>query len=97
MSLKLLSRAQEKELINRYRTKGDLVAFDQLANDGVRLSLAIAKRYSTNNTFLVLHGFIGWCKALTKYKLNSRYKLSVYATWWIDQEIRIALGLPLKK
>jgi len=37
---------------------------------------------------LVMAGFKGWVKALDKYEVESTYKLSAYATWWIKDKIQ---------
>ena len=47
--LELTSRELEKKLIEKYRLEGDLTAFDQLVNDGLRLSISIARKYYLAN------------------------------------------------
>ena len=68
--LELTSRELEKKLIEKYRLEGDLTAFDQLVNDGLRLSISIARKYSGDQTRLTIIGMIGWFKAITKFDIK---------------------------
>jgi len=86
-----MNQKQEKEFVKKAR-QGNKEAFLELAQEGIRLAVSVAKKEGKEKDFLELvkAGFSGWLMAYEKYDLNKDYKLSTYSTWWIRAAIREA-------
>lgn len=85
----LLTEDEEKELIGRI-SKGDEEARKLLVEHNLRLSVAIAKRYTKPGVSLndlVQEGNMGLMMAADKYISEYGCKFSTYAVWWIKQKI----------
>lgn len=85
----LLTEDEEKELIGRI-SKGDEEARKFLVEHNLRLSVAIAKRYTKPGVSLndlVQEGNMGLMMAADKYISEYGCKFSTYAVWWIKQKI----------
>lgn len=85
----LLTEDEEKELIGRI-SKGDEEARKLLVEHNLRLSVAIAKRYTKSGVSLndlVQEGNMGLMMAADKYISEYGCKFSTYAVWWIKQKI----------
>lgn len=85
----LLTEDEEKELIERI-SKGDEEARKLLVEHNLRLSVAIAKRYTKSGLSLndlVQEGNMGLMMAANKYISEYGCKFSTYAVWWIKQKI----------
>ncbi|HUV42362.1 MAG TPA: sigma factor [Patescibacteria group bacterium] len=84
-----MTQKQEKELVKKAR-QGNKEAFTELAQEGIRLAVSVAKKEGKEKDFFKLAkaGFSGWLMAFEKYDLSKDYKLSTYSTWWIRAAIR---------
>jgi DNA-directed RNA polymerase sigma subunit (sigma70/sigma32) len=88
----MLTKKQEKELIKK-ALSGEKDAFMKLASDGVRLCVAVSKKYQDEKDWGVLvdAGFRGWQLAFDNYVANKRwdgnFRFSTYSTWWIRAAI----------
>lgn len=84
--------------------KGNKEAYEKLAVDGLRLSVAFAKKYEEYGVDLptvVGAGFKGWNLALIRYvehiEESKKFRFATYSTWWIRMEIHKLLGLSLEE
>ena len=62
----------------------------EFASHNLRLVVSIARRFCTsqdNFLDLIQEGNIGLQKAVSKYDVDTGYKFSTYATWWIKQAV----------
>lgn len=86
---RLLTVEEEKKLVERM-SKGDEEAKKILVEHNLRLSVAIAKRYTKPGVSLndlVQEGNIGLMIAASKFNGDLDYKFSTYAVWWIKQRM----------
>lgn len=86
---RLLTIEEEKKLVERM-SKGDEEARKILVEHNLRLSVAIAKRYTKPGVSLndlVQEGNIGLMIAASKFNGDLDYKFSTYAVWWIKQRM----------
>lgn len=70
-------------------------AFDKLVNSNYRLAFSIAKKYigrGLDLEDLIQEANMGLLKACEKYDVNTGYRFSTYATWWIRQSITRGLA-----
>ncbi len=82
----LLTREEERELAEKFRTTGDLKAAYRLVASNLRLVVKIANEYHRNPLSLldlIQEGNIGLMQAAKKYDPSRGVKLSSYAAWWI--------------
>ncbi len=85
----VLTPEEELALFKRYQA-GDENAKVELTKHNLKLVVSIAKRYIGCGMLfldLIQDGNIGLLKAIEKYKIERKCKLSTYATWWIRQAI----------
>lgn len=90
----LLTSAQEQELARRIR-EGDEAAREQMITANLRLVVKIAKEYEGFGLplqDLINEGNIGLMKAVERFDPSKGSKLSTYASWWIKQAVKRALG-----
>lgn len=88
---KLLTRGEERELLEKYLATKDTDAWEQLVMRNQRLVIKIAKpyvqRWGIPLLSLVQDGNIGLMCAIRKFSLNEECRLATYAVWWIEQVI----------
>ena len=89
-----LSREEEIQLFEKYKSTKDQNAYNKLILANLRLVVSIAKQYKTNIPFedLIQEGNIGLCKAIDKHDYTKGFKLCTYAGWWIKAEIVKAIN-----
>lgn len=89
----LLSAEEEYDLAVK-KDAGDEASRKLLIQSNLRLVVNLAKRYP-NRGFtmedLVQEGNMGLMRAAKKFDISFGCKFSTYATWWINQAIKIAL------
>ncbi len=86
----LLTVVQERELGKR-KDEGDEAAKQEMIESNLRLVVPQARRYFGNGVpllDLIQEGNLGLIRAVEKFDYRRGYKLSTYATWWIDQALR---------
>lgn len=86
---KNLTAEEEGDLASRAVT-GDAGAFEKLCNHNLRLVVAVARRYLNRGLpfdDLVQEGNMGLMRGIEKFKPELGYRLSTYATFWINQAI----------
>ena len=92
---RLLSREEEVELGTKIQKDGDPEAIERMVNANLRLVVTIANEYSKFGLpveDLVAEGNLGLMKAAERFDPNYGVKFSTYASWWIKQAIKRALG-----
>lgn len=90
----LLDADQEKALAIRI-AKGELEAQQLLTEANLRLVVSIARHFTNRGVSLldlVQEGNIGLMRAVQKFDYTRGFRFSTYATWWICQAIRRAIG-----
>ncbi len=90
----LLTKKEEKEISER-KDKGDKSARELLINSNLRLVVSIAKNYAGKKHSLmdiIGEGNIGLIRAVDKFDINTGFRLSTYATWWIRNSIMRAIN-----
>jgi RNA polymerase primary sigma factor len=91
----LLSREEEIELGTRIQKNRDPEALEKMINSNLKLVVKIANDYSKfglDVEDLVSEGNIGLMKAAEKFDPKFGVKFSTYASWWIKQMVKRALG-----
>jgi RNA polymerase primary sigma factor len=92
--LALLTPHEEITLARRAR-KGDIAAREELIKGNLRLVVRIARDYENMGLpllDLIAEGNVGLMRAVDRFDPAKGAKLSVYASFWIKQHIRRALG-----
>jgi RNA polymerase primary sigma factor len=85
----LLTRTEEVDLARRVE-RGDLNAKMHMVEANLRLVVSIAKKYRNRGLpfcDLIQEGVVGLIRAVEKFDHRRGYKLSTYATHWINQAI----------
>ncbi len=85
---------QEIELAGRIKN-GDEAARQQMIGANLRLVVTIARRYQSFGLpllDLINEGNIGLMRAIDKFAPGRGAKLSTYATFWIQQTIKLAIA-----
>jgi len=89
-SFPVLSEADEKELVLRWKESGDREALDRLIESHLRLVPRIARKYSgygINVSDLISEGHIGLMQSVERFKPEKGFRFSTYARWWIKAAI----------
>ncbi|MGD8273784.1 MAG: RNA polymerase factor sigma-32 [Desulfobacterales bacterium] len=88
---KLLTRDEERELLQRVHQLSDAQAAQTLVTSNLRLVIKIAMDYSNlwmqNLLDLIQEGNLGLIKAVEKFNLEKNVKFSYYASFWIKAYI----------
>jgi RNA polymerase primary sigma factor len=90
----LLTPQQEIELARKIKN-GDQKARELMISSNLRLVVTIARDYANFGLpllDLISEGNIGLMKAVERFDLSKRAKLSTYAGWWIRQSIKRAIS-----
>jgi RNA polymerase primary sigma factor len=90
----LLTPQQENELARKIQN-GDRKARELMISSNLRLVVTIARDYVDYGLpllDLISEGNIGLMKAVERFDLSKRAKLSTYAVWWIRQCIKRAIS-----
>jgi len=89
-----LLSAEEEVQLGRKVQEGDSVAREHMIRANLRLVVSVAKRFRNRGLTLpdlIAEGNIGLLKGIEKFNPEAGFRLSTYATWWIQQTIRRAL------
>src|ERR1043166_5651556 len=92
--VKLITPKEEIVLAKRIK-RGDKQAREQMIKANLRLVVKIARDYEGMGLpllDLINEGNIGLMKGVERFKPDKGAKLSTYASWWIKQSIKRALG-----
>jgi RNA polymerase primary sigma factor len=92
--VKLLTPAEEIVLAKRIK-RGDQRAREEMIKANLRLVVKIARDYDGMGLpllDLINEGNIGLMKGVERFDPKKGAKLSTYASWWIKQSIKLALG-----
>jgi RNA polymerase primary sigma factor len=90
----LLTPQQEIKLARKVQN-GDRKAREIMISSNLRLVVTIARDYVNYGLpllDLISEGNIGLMKAVERFDLSKRAKLSTYAVWWIRQTIKRAIS-----
>ncbi len=89
-SFPVLSEAEEKDLIRRWKANGDRQALDRLIESHLRLVPRIARKFSGYGIAvndLISEGHIGLMQSVERFKPEKGFRFSTYARWWIKAAI----------
>ena len=92
--VKLLTPKEELALARRIK-RGDKAAREHMIKANLRLVVKIARDYERLGVpllDLISEGNLGLIKGVERFDPNRGAKLSTYASWWIKQNIKRALG-----
>lgn len=88
----VLKKEEEKKLLKKAQ-KGNKEALEILVCSNVRLVFSVAQKYQKKELDfedLVQEGIIGLTEAIKRFNLETDYKFSTYAVYWITQVINRA-------
>ena len=88
---KLLTREQEVEIAQHYKTTGDLSSAHKLVVSNLRFVVKIAheyRGYGLKLLDLIQEGNIGLMMAVKKFDPDRGYRLISYAVWWVRAYIQ---------
>jgi RNA polymerase primary sigma factor len=91
---KVLSRKEERELLNRIQS-GDKRALNDLIAANLRFVVAVCRRYQNQGlamTDLIGEGNLGLILAAQNFETTRTCRFITYAVWWIRQRILQALA-----
>ncbi len=89
----LLNAKEEKALLKKAR-RGSIDARDRLVESNLRLVINVAKAYRGRGleyVDLIQEGNLGLLKAIERFDLRRKVRLSTYAVFWIRQSIESAI------
>lgn len=87
---RILSAAEERELIRRTQQEGDRQAHRYLCDCNLKFVVTVANRFQGNGLAvdeLIKEGTIGLYVAVERFDLARQYKFVSYAVWWIRAKI----------
>ena len=88
---KVLEKAEEYELITKWRENQDQIALQKILNAYLRLAVSYAKKYTNYGIpldDLIHEGILGIMHSLEKFDISRDFRLSTYASWWIRASIQ---------
>jgi len=91
--IELIKKSSDSELLNLLNEYKEVK--ERIFNSNLRLVLAVCRNYINKGLSiidLVDEGCYGLMKAIDKFDVNSGYKFSTYAVYWIRQAILNALN-----
>lgn len=86
MRAEMLTREDELELAERWRSQKDEAALNRLTSAYLRLVIAMAskfKNYGIPVADLIQEGSIGLLEAANRFDPEREIRFSTYATWWV--------------
>ncbi|MHC4824151.1 MAG: sigma-70 family RNA polymerase sigma factor [Planctomycetota bacterium] len=89
-----LLSVEEEIHLGRKVQEGNSEAREHMIRANLRLVVSVAKRFRNRGLTLpdlIAEGNIGLLKGVEKFDPEAGFRLSTYATWWIQQTIRRAL------
>ena len=90
MSVPLLSRDQERDLVRRWHEDSDEGALHELIAAHGRLAVSVASKFrgaAMSLDDLVQQGYVGLLKAAIRFDAARDLRFSTYAIWWVRAEI----------
>jgi RNA polymerase sigma-32 factor len=89
-SIPLLSREEEKSLLEEFARTESISVQQKLVRHNLRLVISIAKKYRVKHASLwdlIQEGNMGLMRAVEKFDLAAEVKFSTYASYWIRAKI----------
>lgn len=86
----MLSRAEELELIDRWRRLGDEAARDRVVATHMRICYKVAAMYASNDEHvkdLAQEGVQGLLDAMQRFDPERDTRFGTYATWWVRTHV----------
>ncbi len=86
----VLSESEERQLIEDFQTRGDLLAAQKLITSHLRLAAKIAltyRRYGLPMSDVISEANLGLMQAVKKFDTDKKVRLATYAIWWIKAAI----------
>lgn len=98
--VKPLSKAEEQELMRRYKIENDLNARNKLIKSNLKYACKLANPYrgigGITYAELISEANSGLLKAIDKFDMNQDIKLISYAKWWIISAMQEAVAARTK-
>ena len=92
---RLLTPEEETYYMEKYKLEDDEDAKNELICSNLRLCVSIAKKYMNRGLSLldlIQEGNLGLIKAIEKFDISKKFRISTYATWWIRQAVTRAIA-----
>lgn len=92
--IKPLSKAEERELLRRYKSSNDLFARNKIITSNLKYACKLASSYRDRGISycdLISEANDGLIEAIDKFDLKQDVKLISYAKWWIMQKMQTAI------
>lgn len=86
----VLTESEERQLIEDFQTRGDLLAAQKLITSHLRLAAKIAltyRRYGLPMSDVISEANLGLMQAVKKFDTDKKVRLATYAIWWIKAAI----------
>ena len=92
---RLLTPEEETYYMEKYKLEDDEDAKNELICSNLRLCVSIAKKYMNRGLSLldlIQEGNMGLIKAIEKFDISKKFRISTYATWWVRQAVTRAIA-----